>query len=448
MKRQGVVRACSRSLMLKSVVILFVTMLLTCAVTFLIMLFSVSGKLHVHYNQVLENRAQFLTDVYARSNYTPDQLAELYRITTGPVKVYTDFSDLPPLVGVIWEEELREGSIYFAAERDMPMGVVKLGDSYLLISAIPPKEEISVVLQMIRHAVLLCALIASICTVFTLRRAIRPLTKLNTAIEQVGRGNFDVEVSHKGEDEIASIVQNFNWMVGKLRRIEALQHDFVSNVSHEFKTPIAAISGSAKLLSATPHEKLTQERVQKYTGLILGETKRMSSLSSNLLQLCKVENQNVVENRSTFSLDEQMRQVILMLEDHWRGKDLQLDISLDTVLCSGNEELLGQVWVNLLSNAIKFTDPGGSIRVELRREENQLAVTISDTGIGMDETTLNRLFERFYQGDPSRSAEGNGLGLSIVKRILDLHDARIQFVSTLRMGTICTVFLPDCGPIG
>lgn len=435
-------RFVTKSLRVKSLLVLFCTMVLACVLTFSIMFAMVRGRVYDLSTQVVEQRMHFLTSIYHRSDFTPYELASLYSDTSASVAVCESFEDLPPLTGVIWESEIIEGETYLSAQQDFPQGVIKLDGHYLVFSSYPVGWEPAVAAQLVFHTLVLCSAIASICTVFTLNRAIRPITKLGDAIEQVGRGDFSVSVAHRGHDEIARIVDNFNWMVGKLHTIEVLRRDFVSGVSHEFKTPIAAIAGSAKLLASTPHEKLTHERVQKYTGLILDETARMSSLSTNLLQLSKVESQSITQNLIDFPLDEQIRQAILLLEPQWSAKQLELDIQLASVSCRGNEELLLQVWINLLSNACKFTPPQGTIRINLTRDNEQALIIIADTGIGMDPPTLARIFDKFYQGDSSHQAEGNGLGLSIVKRILDLHHANVYVSSTPQIGTTCTLVLP------
>ena len=254
---------------------------------------------------------------------------------------------------------------------------------------------------------------------------------------------FEVRVDYRGRDEMGVVVQNFNWMVEELRNIEYLRKDFVSSVSHEFKTPVSAIRGSVKLLTATPFEKLNEAKFRKYMGLIADETERMSSLSSNLLRLSRLENQSAAENVINFSLDEQLRRCILLLEGQWSTKPVELDIQLDRIDYRGDIELLQQLWLNLLSNAIKFTDPGGNVGIKLRgTPEGGARVEISDDGVGMSPETQKRVFEKFYQGDNSRAREGNGLGLSIVRRIVELHSGVIVYKSELGKGTVCTVTLP------
>lgn len=290
---------------------------------------------------------------------------------------------------------------------------------------------------------MICASIASICTVVTIHTIYRPLRKINSAITKIGRGDFSVQVDVKSKDEIGKIARNFNWMTRELGRIEYLRRDFVSSVSHEFKTPLAAVQGSARFLSSLPQEKLTGEKLKKYTNVILEETNRMTLLCSNLLRLTRLEHQSTAENISSFSLDEQLRRTLLSLESQWDAKKLQLDVHLEeTVICQGDDELLFQVWTNLLTNAIKFSNPGGLLYLSLEIEGSKACVEIGDNGCGMNEETMRRVFEKFYQGDTSHQTEGSGLGLSIVKRIIDLHQGEISYQSAPDKGTLCTVRIP------
>ena len=272
----------------------------------------------------------------------------------------------------------------------------------------------------------------------------RPLKTIAAAAKEFAGGNFDVRVPEDNRCyEIDELAVSFNNMARDLDQLEELTRGFISNVSHEFKTPIAAIQGSVKLLTSAPYGKLSEEKFQKYTRLISDETDRMASLSSNLLRLSRLENQSTAENPTVFSLDEQIRRCILLLENQWHARHIDLDIQLDRADYRGDEELVQQLWLNLLSNAIKFTGEGGNISVKLRRVVGGLRVEIADDGIGMSPETQQRIFEKFYQGDGSHSREGNGLGLSIVKRILDLHGGAIKYESAPGAGTTCTVTLPD-----
>lgn len=187
---------------------------------------------------------------------------------------------------------------------------------------------------------------------------------------------------------------------------------------------------------------LSEEKRLEYSDRILHNTKRLSALTGNILLLSKLENQEVGIERETFCLDEQLREVILLFEDQWTEKNIELDIDLDNADYSGSKELLAQVWQNIFGNAIKFTPQNGKICVHLRNKADRVQVSISDNGSGMDDQTRQRIFEKFYQGDKSRAASGNGLGLTLAKRIVDLHGGEIAVTSRPNVGSTFTVTLP------
>jgi len=230
--------------------------------------------------------------------------------------------------------------------------------------------------------------------------AVRPILKLTEATKEVAKGNFEIQVEIESNDEIGQLTKNFNKMTRELKSIEYLRKDFMSNVSHEFKTPIASIQGFAKLLQQS---NLTGEERQEYTNIIVEETARLSNLSSNILKLSKLENQEMVEKKNIFSLDEQIRKSILLLEHQWSTNNIEFDIELDEIMYQGDEEILQHVWINLLNNAIKFSNINGNISVVLYKEDSFVKVEISDNGIGMSEEVKGRIFEKFYQGDKSHS---------------------------------------------
>lgn len=442
MRRRGPLRMLRESVQFKTLAVLFLTMCVACLATYLLVFFSVHGKVYQISSEIIGKRAKYLVESYAHSNDSLEEIVERYREGVGELGLYDAFADLPPMRGVIVEGDMRDGVVYLSAQRDIPYGVIRLNGRYLVIPPYIYNWEVGTLKGVVIHTLLLCALIASVCTVGAVYRSFRPLRKLDAAISRVARGDFSARVDVKSSDEIGKIAQNFNWMTGELSRIEYLRQDFVSNVSHEFKTPLAAVQGSARMLASLPREKLTDEKLKKYTGLILDETARMTSLCANLLRLTGLEHQTAAQNISVFPLDEQLRRAVLALENQWSVKKLELDIQLEPVECQGDGDLLYQAWLNILTNAIKFSREGGLLYIRLERAEGMARVEIGDNGDGMTAETLNRLFEKFYQGDPSRRTEGSGLGLSIVKRIVDLHKGGIAYRSAPGKGTLCTVRLP------
>ena len=272
------------------------------------------------------------------------------------------------------------------------------------------------------------------------KKSVRVVERTNNAIQQVAKGNFDVVLNEKTPIvEFREIAQNFNAMTRELAGTEILRNDFVENVSHEFKTPLTAIEGYATLLQ---QKNLTEEKRIEYTQKILLSTRRLSSLTGNILLLSRLENQEIAVKKECYCLDEQLREIILLLEPSWSSKQLALDIDLADCSCTANRELMAHVWQNIIGNAIKFTPQSGTVNVRLCREANHAVISVSDSGPGMSKEVTARIFEKFYQGDPSRSVSGNGLGLPLAKRIVDLHGGTITVQSLPGQGSAFTVVLP------
>lgn len=266
-------------------------------------------------------------------------------------------------------------------------------------------------------AVLLCSTITAGISIYLNRWVLSPIRKLGGAMRQVAAGNFKIQVPTKSKiRDMEEINQNFNLMVRALDGTEVLQSDFVSNVSHEFKTPLTAIEGYAMLLQGTA--QITAEQ-QEYVEKILINTQRLSGLVGNVLLLSKIENQQIPDSPRPFQLDEQIRKTIMFLEPQWSEKELELDVELDTIVYTGNESLLVQVWNNLIANAVKFNRPGGLLRLRLEETKDSVRFTVEDEGPGIAEEDMPHIFDKFYQGDTSHRQSGNGLGLSLVMRILN-----------------------------
>ncbi len=274
------------------------------------------------------------------------------------------------------------------------------------------------------------------------RRVVRPILRLTEATRTVAEGNFDLQLEVRSNDEIALLTKNFNRMVRELQNMEVLRKDFINNVSHEFKTPMASIKGFANLLK---DPEMTEEERRDYLDIIVYETDRLAHLSSNLLKLSKLENQEIPEIAETFSLDEQIRRAVLLLEEHWREKGLDFHIDMERMTFRGSEELMQQVWLNLLGNAIKFSGEQTTVTILGRELDHGLRIEIRDRGPGMTEETMKRLFEKFYQGNTNHSGEGSGLGLPLVKRIIEIHSGTITVDSEIREGSTFIIEIPKEG---
>jgi signal transduction histidine kinase len=272
------------------------------------------------------------------------------------------------------------------------------------------------------------------------RKAVSPIVELSNATKQIASGKFDITLNClERKDEFGQLTQNFMLMAQELKTNQYLAKDFISNVSHEFRTPLAVISGYTKLLDS---DQITEKERHDYFLKIQSETERLIKLVTNILNLSKLDNRKIPEQPKRFSLDEQIRQAVLSLDPQWRVKGIRLNLDLPEINYYGNEDLLAQVWSNILDNAVKFTGVNGTINVHMHVDGHMVIVEIADNGIGMDAATQKRSFERFYQGDSSHSDQGNGLGLALVKQILEVIGADISIDSELGIGSVFTVSLP------
>ena len=292
-------------------------------------------------------------------------------------------------------------------------------------------------------------LIYFICAAFFMAFLFRPFTKrllaLSDAARSIAGGDFDVQVDTADRrDEVYQLTQDFNLMARELRRNELLRKDFVSGVTHELKTPLAVIDGYAQLLreDAESGDLLSPEERREYTALLSQESRRLLHMCTNMLQVSRLDNQAVPDLRKEFRLDEQLRRVLLFYEPRWSAKNIAVLPELEELPYRGNEDLLEQVWSNLLDNALKFTAEGGWVKVKAESDGQNVTVTVSDSGRGMDQEALDRVFDQFYQADASHAEEGFGLGLYIVRRIVELHGGAVWAESAPGEGSSFSVMLP------
>lgn len=289
-------------------------------------------------------------------------------------------------------------------------------------------------------------IIGSLLTLTAGRPIVRYIKSIHDALHQVAEGNYNTELNEKTPIlELREINHSFNTMTKELASTEMLRNDFIENVSHEFKTPLTAIEGYATLLQ---QKNLSGEKRQEYTQKILHNTRRLNTLTGNILLLSRLENREIEIQKESYSLDEQIRESILLLEPIWNNKQLELSVEIEDCFCVANRELLAHVWQNIFGNAVKFTPVGGTVSVTLRQENGNVIVCIADNGPGMSDDARKRAFEKFYQGDTSRSTTGNGLGLSLAKRIIDLHNGTIEIDSRQEYGSIFTITLPKGAALG
>jgi len=284
-----------------------------------------------------------------------------------------------------------------------------------------------------------CLLVGILVTGQLSKYFFNPIKKLRFAMDKVAKGDFSVRLEDKSSSlEIREIYAGFNLMARELSTTEILQTDFVSNVSHEFKTPINAIEGYSTLLHGSEN---LDERQKEYVEKILLNTGRLSSLVGSILLLSKLENRQIPTNRTQYRLDEQIRQSIVALETAWVQKDIELDVELDRVTYLGNEQMMRHVWDNLIANAVKFSPQGGVVRLQLTQTDQGSVFTLEDRGPGLSEEAQKHMFDKFYQADSSHKQEGNGLGLALVKRILTIENGQIRGENLPEGGCRFTVIL-------
>lgn len=297
----------------------------------------------------------------------------------------------------------------------------------------------NIAIPLLLELIVLSLLIGIFVTSFLSKLFFDPIKKVGAAMEKVADGDFTVRLETKSSaKEIQEIYSGFNLMTHELSATEVLQTDFVSNVSHEFKTPINAIEGYTTLLQGCDNLDADQ---QQYVEKILFNTKRLSTLVGNILLLSKIENQSIETNQKKYRLDEQIRQSILALEPAWSQKNIEFDVELDNVEYLGNEGFMHHVWDNLIGNAIKFGPEGGLVKIRLTEQGDTILFTVEDNGPGLTEEAKKHLFDKFYQADSSHKQEGNGLGLALVKRILLITGGGISAESVPSGGCRFTVTL-------
>lgn len=283
------------------------------------------------------------------------------------------------------------------------------------------------------------SIVIGLALAFLLGRIIfKPINKIVDGMERLSEGDFSTRISLGKYDEIKKIENSFNTLATELQKTEILRSDFINDFSHEFKTPIVSISGLIALLK---NENLPEEKRLQYLLVMEEEANRLTQMTSNALYLSKIETQGILTNKESFNVSEQIRASLLLLERKWTEKNINPSLDFEEYTISANEDMLKQVWVNLIDNAIKFSNPDSEIEITAYADENTLTVKIGNFGTEIPESDYDAIFNKFYQCDKSRSSEGNGIGLSIVKHIINLHNGEIK-VESKNGKTAFTVILP------
>lgn len=305
------------------------------------------------------------------------------------------------------------------------------------------KNEVYMVLSIVTFVAVASGALVGLTALAYKKIVSKPVEILSEASKKVAEGDFSVRISplrkDGKKDEFELLFDDFNTMVSELASTEILKKDFVSNVSHELKTPLAVIQNLSAILQS---DGLSENERKEYAAKIHEATERLSSLVMNILQLSRLENQKIVANKKDYNLSEQLCRCTVGFEQVWEEKKIEIDTNFpeEILLCS-DEGLLDIVWNNLISNALKFTPEGGAVKISAKEENEKIIVTVEDNGLGMSEHDLKHIFDKFYQADTSHATKGNGLGLALVKEIMNLVKGEISVQSAPHKGSLFTVTL-------
>ena len=281
-------------------------------------------------------------------------------------------------------------------------------------------------------------------TIDTIRRKVtteKVTKKISSAAQEIVKGDFDVRIpeisTFSADDNYNIIIDCFNTMATELRGVETLRTDFIANVSHEMKTPLAVMQNYGTLLQSPD---LSEEKRMDYAKGVTDASRRLAEMMTNILKLSRLENQQIFPETAKFDLGEQLCECLLQFENVWEAKNIEIDTDIaEDIKVEADTELLSLVWNNLFSNAFKFTEEGGTVSVSLTATEHHAIVKVKDTGCGMTAEVGAHIFEKFYQGDTSHATEGNGLGLALVKRVIDIMHGEIGVESVVGKGSVFTV---------
>ncbi|MBE5816263.1 MAG: HAMP domain-containing histidine kinase [Clostridiales bacterium] len=318
---------------------------------------------------------------------------------------------------------------------------------YLLASTGVISYDFPKIIPFLLFMNLVCIAVGVCISPFVSRKPLRPINRIITQMNRLASGDFSARLDFgrpiNTHPVFVEMKTSFNKMAEELENTEMLRSDFINNFSHEFKTPIVSIAGFAKLLK---NADLTEDERKEYINIIEEESLRLAQMATNVLNLTKVENQSILTDISYFNLSEQIRFVMLLFEDKWTAKDISLCVDFNEYYVYANEDLLKQVWINLIDNAIKFSDNKGCVSIDIRSDDNEyLNISVSNTGNTIPPESIPRIFNKFYQVDESHSGLGNGIGLNIVKRAVELHGGSVTVESQNRATTF-TVHIPSVQP--
>ncbi len=308
---------------------------------------------------------------------------------------------------------------------------------YILMSTNFIKGPVDIPFTVLILVIVMSLIIGTVISALIINLPIKRVNEFLGGMRQVSDGDYSVRLTPRGPRILRNIYNQFNSMVQELNSVEILQSNFVNNFSHEFKTPIVSIQGFAKMLKRSD---LDNDERNEYLDIIISESERLTNLSENVLALTKLENQTIITNKKEYNVSEQMRQVIAMMYGKYPEKNIEFQFDCDEFYIYGNEEMIQQIWINLIDNAMKFSKQDGIVKANIKMNNNETIVSISNEGETIPYAELDHIFNKFYQCDKSHTTAGNGLGLAIAKRIAELHNARIDVESQNDLTTFMVIF--------
>lgn len=400
-----------------------------------------NSKFESNIAKELSNKADSLKNLITDHGFSTDEAIRMLKTNEVDIQKINSLNN----VGIVLTKDqnalAKQGGIisqYPTSKSRQWFAVFKEGGIWIYIHPNYKSDLFVAIKSMQIYFVVMPIIFGTILIFFAAITVAKPIKKLSVASKRVAGGDLTVQIPAKGNGELREMTDNFNHMIKKLSENEYLHKEFVSNVSHEFNTPITSLMGYAKLLK---RKNLTDEKRDEYADIIIYESDRLSKLCKDLLRLSELENSDEITIKEKFLLDEQIREAVVLLQHSWEDKNIDIDLDLDEISISGDKALMYHVWINVISNAIKYTNKNGKIQI-LLKQSNWITVTITDNGMGMSEEESKKVFTRFYKTDKSRNSPGSGLGLSIAKKIVELHKGTIQVKSKEKAGTTFIVRFP------
>ncbi|TFD94493.1 HAMP domain-containing sensor histidine kinase [Jeotgalibacillus sp. R-1-5s-1] len=422
--------------------LLLIPMMISFAVLFTVQL----GQIREDVTAQIKDQAEVVQTLIESNTFTEEEALDLVVSDLLIAEVYSSAAEWRNSDTAVYTgqtiEQLTDGEVVtgvLADFRELPYAAFEQNGAIYMISPDLNNNQITQFREMTIYSFLGVAVVGSILLLFAISFLTKRLKRISQASRQVYEGNYSVRIEDKGNDEIGDLARQFNQMAKELESNEYLNKELSATMAHEFKTPVSSMIGFAALLKK---EDLPENKRLEYASVIEREARRLANLSSALLKLSTFDHQLVRLEKETYMLDEQIRECLLTLQPQWEEKELQLNIELEEITLTADQELMSQVWLNILKNAIEHSNHGGELAVTLSHKPGEIQIMIKDQGKGIEPEHIGRIFDRFYQADQTRHSSGTGLGLPLVKKIVELHDGRVAVESKPGAGALFTVILP------